>query len=162
MSAPLVRAKHAYQTSKTDVPLAFQIEHHMVQKRRKAGETTAVARAEPEGTADGPEILAYVNHGRVVADCPFCRSAQIVDPDDPRFYCYDCGNAAVEGLYLPVGFPEDLGEIERALGARPSPANRNWLPGETVERLRAENDVHLAKAPAAPTELVTITSRKQG
>jgi len=41
-----------------------------------------------------------------------------------------------------VEFPEDRATIEAILLLRPNPANRNWLPGETLADLVLENVVH--------------------
>lgn len=51
--------------------------------------------------------------------------------------CFECG-AIYEGLV----FPPNVRGIERALLARPIPANRNWLPHETVDDLQRENRAH--------------------
>ena len=92
---------------------------------------------------EGAEAVAYVNHGRWVADCPSpaCTGAELVDPQDPRFYCLSCYNAAFGGKWLRVRFPPERERqaIERALLARARERNRNWYPGETVEQLEEEH-----------------------
>lgn len=97
----------------------------------------------PDEVADGEEVVAYVNHGRWVADCPSaaCTGAELVDPEDPRFYCLSCYNAPFGGRWLRVRFPPERQRraIERALLERPRARNRNWLPGETVELLEEEH-----------------------
>jgi hypothetical protein len=97
----------------------------------------------PDAVHDGAEAVAYVNHGRWVADCPAstCTGAELVDPDEPRFYCLSCYNAAFDGRWLPVRFPPEPERkaIERALLDRPRARNRNWFPGETVEQLEEEH-----------------------
>jgi hypothetical protein len=97
----------------------------------------------PDAVDEGAEAVAYVNHGRWVADCPSpaCTGAELVDPDEPRFYCLSCYNAAFGGLWLPVRFPPERERqaIERALLARPRARNRNWYPGETVAQLEEEH-----------------------
>lgn len=92
----------------------------------------------PSTTVTEPAVDAYVNHGRWVGDCPFCPSASMVSPDDPRFFCAECANAAVGGQYVPVAFPADVERIENELVQRPVAANRNWQPGETATDLAAE------------------------
>ena len=99
---------------------------------------------------------AYVNHDRWVADCdtPYCGEAQEVwarffIPDTPdnvtgrwvryrrmEFVCGNCGKT-----YL-IGWPADKDLIDAALSRRVVPETRNWLPGETVEELEAENTAH--------------------
>lgn len=85
--------------------------------------------------------LARVDHGRWLADCPFdgCRSAQLVSPNDPRFFCPECLNAQVAGAFVAVEWPAEPEKVEALLARRPSPANRNWIPTETLADLRAEN-----------------------
>lgn len=88
-------------------------------------------------------VVAYVNHGRWVADCPdpACAGAELVDPAEPLFYCLSCYNAAVGGAWRPVRFPPRSARqaIEQALLERARPERRNWYPGETVEDLRREH-----------------------
>jgi hypothetical protein len=95
----------------------------------------------PSGLRD-PGTIAYVNHGRWVADCPFCDGGELVTPEDPRFFCLSCGHlgTTAEGGWLAVGFPstEAQAAIDQELALRPEP-NRNWLPWEPVEKLVAEN-----------------------
>jgi hypothetical protein len=95
----------------------------------------------PTKAAKSPVLVAYVNHGRWVADCPSCRSAQVVTPNDPRFLCV-CGNADTGGKWLPISFPlpADMNEIDSLLGKRPD-TNRNWTPDEPVGNLELENRV---------------------
>lgn len=90
--------------------------------------------------APDASVQVSVNHGRWVVDCPDCAGAQLACKTDHRFMCNECGNVVIGGLWRPVEWPEDkvgLG-IEAALKVRP-PANQNWVPGETVDDLLAEN-----------------------
>jgi hypothetical protein len=97
---------------------------------------------------DAP-VVAYVNHGRWVAQCE-CMSAQLVSPADPRFFCVECFNVAVDGRWRAVTFPagSEVEEIEAVLELRPERKRQNWEPGETVERLVAENLEHGLPDPA--------------
>lgn len=81
---------------------------------------------------------ARVNHGRWVADCPFCNGAEMVNPNDPYFDCGSCSNKTVNGKRIPVVFPKLIYSIEVELLPRPKP-NQNWEPGETIFDLMAEN-----------------------
>lgn len=83
-------------------------------------------------------IPAIVNHGRWVVVCS-CGGAQVASRIDPRFFCTNCLNAPVGGLWRPVKFPKDADAIEEALGRRDYDVNRNWQPPETVADLLAEN-----------------------
>lgn len=80
---------------------------------------------------------AYVNGGRWLTICPSCNNGVPVDPSWTATVCVDCGST-----YSPI-FPDAdrVAEIEAALEGR-LPANQNWLPGETVDDLLAENDAH--------------------
>lgn len=92
---------------------------------------------DPSPPGDDPPVVAYVNHGRWVADCA-CRGAELVDPDDPLFYCLSCYNAGHGGRLRRVLFPPQAPEIAAELDRRREPVRRNWYPGETVDHLRAE------------------------
>jgi hypothetical protein len=98
---------------------------------------------------DAASALAVrVNHGRWVIDCPDCGGAQLACRTDPRFFCTDCGNAAVGGAWRPVRWPADAAGVEAALGARPL-GLQNWTEDEPVGLLRAEN-AHLRGSQALP------------
>lgn len=98
----------------------------------------------PSGDATAPAIIAYVNQGRWVADCPFgCGSAQVVAETDKRFYCCGgngCQNYGAGNKTIPVAWPDlDLqAAIENLLVVRP-PVFRNWKVGESLELLELEN-----------------------
>lgn len=91
------------------------------------------------------EARAMVNHGRWIALCPLCGGAENVTADDPVFYCLSCGNERIDGRLMPAVFPDEAErrEIEAALEKRQR-LNQNWLPGETVIKLVAENKAHSA------------------
>lgn len=99
-----------------------------------------------DGVTDG-EIVAYVNHGRWIAECPDCAGAQLVSELERRFWCLNCGNAAVNFAWRHVRMPQKRTAIEAELVIRPAARSeraitRNWLPGETVEDLQRENVEH--------------------
>lgn len=81
--------------------------------------------------------VAYVNHGRWVAECATedCAVAHLVEPSD-RFQCEECG------LSYRVTWPLCKTQIDRALDRRPVPRTRNWYPNETVTDLHEENKAH--------------------
>ena len=81
----------------------------------------------------GADLNARVNQGRWIADCPTCLGAEFADSAWPVFVCCSCG----EGPRAVV-FPPERELLEPELIARPLEA-RNWVPGETVAQLRAEN-----------------------
>jgi hypothetical protein len=95
------------------------------------------------GVAVGtPHAVAYVNHGRWLADCPFgCGGARMVQPNVP-FWCVFCGNAGAGGQSVPVDWPGDPAAIEAVLKLRDLERFRNWFPWETVTNLRNENRDH--------------------
>lgn len=96
-----------------------------------------------EGVDEGNPVYAFANHGRWMAQCPFCKSAQVAFEADRRFLCAECGNGESGGKALPVVWPDDRARlrIEAALAPRPRD-NRNWVPGETASQLEAENRLH--------------------
>lgn len=110
-----------------------------------------VDREAPDLTRRGETSVVFtraeVNHGRWVARCPFCPSAQVVSPVDARFICAGldgCANATVRGAFVQIVFPDDRerGLIEAALLQRPERPNRNWRAPETVASLIEENEAH--------------------
>lgn len=82
-------------------------------------------------------VDAEINHGRLIAKCPFCSGAELVDKNDKRFFCLSCYNKDAEGKWLKVNILENLIEIEKILEPRKE-QNQNWFPSETVEMLKAE------------------------
>ena len=101
--------------------------------------------APPSETAAGPVVMAYINQGRWIAECPWgCGAALVASRADARYLCVTCWNEAVGGLWVPVVFPAQKGAIEAELLKRPArdgfmAATRNWQPGESLADLRREN-----------------------
>lgn len=91
--------------------------------------------------APAPLVEVVANHGRWLVECPFCPSAQVASAADRRFFCTDCGNAAVGGAFLATVWPADLSELDEELGKRPR-ENGNWRPHETLKLIREENAAH--------------------
>jgi hypothetical protein len=83
-------------------------------------------------------LLAYVNHGRWVIDCP-CGSAQLASREDPRFWCVECRNSWALGKWVGVEWPNQAEDIEGLLLMRPSPKTQIWNPDESVLSLAMEN-----------------------
>ena len=90
------------------------------------------------GPAVGPPLDARVNHGRWLVHCPDCAGAELVDPEEPFFFCLSCGNEGSGGRVRRVRFPAGRELIEGALGGRRR-ENQNWAPGETIAFLVEEN-----------------------
>jgi hypothetical protein len=80
----------------------------------------------------GREVLARIEMGRWIVDCP-CRGAEAVDSSDPIFMCLSCG----DGIHTVI-FPDNRGEIEEELLKRENVKGWSWYPQETIEELRAE------------------------
>ena len=89
--------------------------------------------------ADAPALKARINHNRWIVDCPNCAGAEFAWPGEPLFMCLSCFNAHVGGKWLRVTVPVNRLSIERILRVRPDPRTRNWLPGETLTKLKVEN-----------------------
>lgn len=91
--------------------------------------------------------IAYVNHGRWLADCPFnCGGARMVQPN-VDFWCVFCGNADAGGQSVPVDWPGNPDQIEEVLKYRQLERYRNWTPGETIAKLREENQDNGQRVP---------------
>lgn len=81
---------------------------------------------------EGGQVLAYVNLGRWVADCP-CGGAELVGAEP--MICGSCGTVS------EVIWPDNYNQLERLLQVRP-PNNQNWTPGEPETQLEEENIMH--------------------
>ena len=88
-----------------------------------------------------PPVVAYINEGRWVADCPDCNAGMMLLPGAP-FLCGLCFNVRIGSYSRLVVWPANPAEIEAVLLLRPMAINRNWRPGETVWTLLAENVEH--------------------
>jgi len=99
--------------------------------------------SKPLAAPSGTPIVAEVRDNRWIAQCE-CMGAEVVDPDDPVFFCWSCFNASNQGLPRPVIFPDTNKRraIERVLTVRPDPLTRGWHPTETIEDLERENRKH--------------------
>lgn len=89
----------------------------------------------------GLPVLAFVVNSDWVVHCPDCTEQVIAQPGEP-FYCPECQNVMNAGKSHSVIFPTNQEEIETVLLARPLPATRNWLLGETIKQLKQENLDH--------------------
>lgn len=108
-------------------------------------------------------VQARIWQGQWIADCE-CGGASFVDPAEPIFFCFGCGNRADDGRLRQVIFPENIQQIEtlvlerpvddlagltdneRAGLARPLIVHeergglaRNWTPDETIDDLIEQN-----------------------
>jgi len=83
-------------------------------------------------------VSAELNHARWVVKCE-CGAAQFASKTDHRFFCVQCLNELDKGQWRPVEWPVDVEGIERLMRPRYS-ENVNWLPGEKVSQLVAENN----------------------
>ena len=85
------------------------------------------------------QIVAYVNEGRWVADCPYCNGGIAIPMKTQHdAACYDCGR-----IYKNIDRPSgsELRQAEHELEKRPMNRNRNWNrhSGEKVSNLQQEN-----------------------
>jgi len=117
----------------------------------------------------GKPLVAEINHGQWITHCDQCSTPMWVDPDEPMFYCFGCGNRHLQGRPRPVLFPpsdereqiESLllerpvddrrgtNDIDRAFHALPLAIglvgevvvslDRSWKPDETLDDLREQN-----------------------
>jgi hypothetical protein len=66
----------------------------------------------------GFAVLAEIEFGQWIAHCE-CDGAEFVDPGEPIFFCFGCGNRSNSGDLRPVIFPQAREEIERLVLERP-------------------------------------------
>lgn len=116
---------------------------------------------------DAAPAVAYVNHGRWVADCPAadctrcrgrCGAALNLLPES-HFWCPCCHNVELGGRWRRVQWPPATTHraLEHELVKRPTLQHRNWEPGRhSLAGLRRETRALQAEATAAagaePTE----------
>jgi hypothetical protein len=76
------------------------------------------------------KAIAYVNHGRWLADCPRpgCGNALELQPRQVTFHCTDRTGVGSCGLQADVEWPPNVQAITDELGKRPVHSTRNWAP----------------------------------
>ena len=89
----------------------------------------------------GNPVSAYILRGSWVVGCE-CLETIYYQPGE-AFFCPNCLNATNGHAPRPVLMPDNRQAIEAALLERPNPQNRNWLLGETLDLLQAQNIIHL-------------------
>lgn len=105
------------------------------------------------GTARGRALVMVIG-GRWVIACPTCpRRVPAHTAAGGRvelFRCPLCHNSAAGKRPFPVLWPtvEQAARISRILACRPDPKTRNWIPGESLHMLAAENIEHGCAVPA--------------
>ena len=80
--------------------------------------------------------VAYVNYGKWVADCYWCKKGMLTRPDWGIACCGECGARYAAGM---VQFPSDAAVIERLLLVRPNRDNQHWDNKQTAADLEREN-----------------------
>jgi hypothetical protein len=99
-----------------------------------------VGRPVPLGLPTHPvgTVHARLEHGRWLAECAGCPSAQYVDPADPRFFCVDCGNAG-SNAWFAVVWPDEQERLALERAAVRLPVDdRNWVhPDDLTVMARA-------------------------
>lgn len=86
------------------------------------------------------QVPVYANWGRWVANCPVCESAEHVYANETAVQCNPAASGC--GIMLELVWPTFREGVERLLMMRPAPKTRNWLPGESLHDLLAENVEH--------------------
>lgn len=100
---------------------------------------------------DSVSAVVYLSHGRWVARCPRpgCANAEAFGRCDDGtvgglaadgFNCRASHGGC--GLQCAAQWPANRPDIEALTLGRPAPSTRNWLPGETLDELLAENMEH--------------------
>lgn len=94
------------------------------------------------------QVVVYHNWGRWVANCPQCPNAEHYGADSLTGHVGGLTNSSFRcsfcGFHGKPKWPDRQirSRVEQALASRPSPANRNWQPGESLELLAGENIEH--------------------
>ena len=104
---------------------------------------TASGKELPDTKGATGTVLAYINQGRWIAECPDCHDARVASSVFPFFICLGCDFN--DGQFANVVFPAQKVAIEAELEKRTAQhafkaaPTRNWRPGETVKTLQDEN-----------------------
>ncbi|MFD9225375.1 hypothetical protein ACFWDI_36445 [Streptomyces sp. NPDC060064] len=112
----------------------------------------------PQGVLPGEVLIARIDAGRWVAQCPHCSSAQVVTPDDPRMWCVEC----LPDGWSRVRFPADPAATEATVEGQPTRERFWWADDDTAwnrrrprqpltrkqQRAAAARDVDNPPAPA--------------
>ena len=88
-----------------------------IRRQQQALHARGVA-VQVDDTLGGVPVKARIWQGQWIADCE-CSGASFVDPQEPVFFCFGCGNRIDNGCLRPVDFPADYAEIERLILERP-------------------------------------------
>ncbi len=64
-------------------------------------------------------IQAYINGGRWLGRCAFCKGIEYVSKSTPIFFCHQCDNERISNKACTVLFPSNMIEIEKELLKRP-------------------------------------------
>lgn len=148
------------------------IKNQQIKIRRDRGIAVQIIDLEKEPTGD--PVRARIWQGQWIADCE-CNSASFVDPDEPIFFCFGCGNRLNGNKPRPVLFPPlaerleierlilerpvddraGLTDMERAGMAKPLlfiqtgenalPLTRSWEPGQSIDDLLREQEEPIRK-----------------
>ncbi|MER7814088.1 hypothetical protein [Streptomyces sp. NPDC096153] len=108
------------------------------------------------------QVIARIDAGRWVAQCPTCSSAQVVAPADPRMWCVDCQ----PDTWLGVRFPENPEAAEATVADRPVSERFWWAdddseawnkppaspPPEPTEKMRRVLEQQDSRPPEPPAE----------
>ena len=85
----------------------------LVRKGYQEGQARAMLSKKPDKRTRA--VDAEISWGRWIAICE-CGGAEVVDPDDPFFFCLSCENEKQNGKLRPVNFPDNIRAFEeRAL-----------------------------------------------
>lgn len=87
------------------------------QAKHRAGVPVTIRGLDQNPT--GAPVKARVWQGQWIADCEECHGACFIDPEDPVFFCFGCGNRSNNSHLRPVEVPANWREIEQVLLERP-------------------------------------------
>ncbi len=131
------------------------------QDKRRQGIAVTIKDLDKEPT--GAPLYARIWKGQWIADCE-CGSASFVDPDEPIFFCFGCGNRANDSKPRPVIFPPEAErkEIERLLLERPVDdlAGLTDLERAGMAKAVLYVEVEVDEAPESLTATQNISTRK--
>jgi len=114
----------------------------------KLDDVKAMTNAGKQPVVTSQRAYVMMSHSRWIVTCPFvdpkmgrsCGGAQCASITDPRFFCLTCHNAAINGAFVMVEWPDEAmrAEIEAILTPVEDITCRNWWPYESIAELREQ------------------------
>jgi hypothetical protein len=89
------------------------------QRLMRSGHADKLSLLDGDPPKNAKKIDAFIDAQRWICKCE-CGGAEVVDPEDPIFFCLSCLNESTKGRMRPVRFPKKIKSVEKAQLAKVS------------------------------------------